>query len=209
MECGDCGYTIIGLNLRKAPIIERGYNCTMYQKYGRKSCSNHSIKEEKVLFFFKELLKDVKNEYEQYINSISNVENKNNIEKALNKYQRDLSVAKEELKLILAQKIKELVKASNDEYRDIIQNAYIELEAERKKRVLELSQKVSELKSLNNEDIKKNIKSNIEVFDIIINSEIPKREHLEMILDKIIIYSDRSVEFKLKVNIDKLAYFNI
>ncbi len=209
MECGDCGYTVSGLNLRKALVITRGYNCTMYMKYGKKQCTNHSVKEEKVLFFFKEFLKDVKAKYEEYINSISSKENKNNIQTALKKYKKALNVANEEMKLLLTQKIKDIMKESNVEYRQIIENSYTEMEAEKKRIILELNEKINELERASSENIEKSIKSNIEIFDCIINSERPERKYLEMILDKIIVYSDRNLEFKLKVNIDKLTFNDV
>lgn len=206
MECGDCGHTASGLNLRKAPIITRGYNCAMYIKYGKKQCSNHTVKEEKVLFFFKEFLKDIKLEYEEYINSIDTKEEKNNINKLLSKYTKELVFAKEEIKLVINQKIKELRQENNIEYRDIIESSYTEVENEKKKSILELSSKVNELQRVNNSDIEKNIKSNIEIIDSIINADKPERKYLEMILDKIIIHHDRNLEFKLKVDIGKLTF---
>ena len=209
MECGDCGYTASGLNLRKAPVITRGYNCTMYMKYGKKKCSNHSVKQEKVLFFFKEFLKDIKLEYEEYINSISSKEKKSNIDKLLNKCMRELNIAKEEMKLVINQKIKELRLENNIEYRDIIESSYTEVGIEKKKIILELSEKVNELQRASNDDIEKSIKSNIQIFDSIINSDKPERKHLEMILEKIMIYNDKNLEFKLKVNIKILTFNDI
>jgi DNA invertase Pin-like site-specific DNA recombinase len=209
MRCGDCGYTVLGLNLRKAPVITRGYNCAMYTRYGKKRCETHAIKEEKLLFFFKEFLKDVKSEYEDNINNINIKEKKNNVEKALSKCIKDLEIANEELKLLLTQKIKDLIKESNIKYKEIVENSYNEIEAEKKKRILELTQKVRELQRVNNNDIGKIIKSNLEIFDLIINSQRPERKYLEMILDKITVYSDRSLEFKLKVNIDKLTCLEV
>lgn len=204
MECGDCGYNVSGLNLRKAPAISRGYNCTMYMKYGKKSCTNHSVKEEKVLFFFKEFLKDVRKEYEEYISSIRREEKKNNIMISLNKYKKSIKAANEELKLILKQKIKDITKECNDSYREIIENSYTEMEEEKKRNIFELSRKISELEK--NINLEKVIESNIEIFDSIINSHRPEKKYLEMILDKIIVDHDRNLEFILKVDISKLIY---
>jgi DNA invertase Pin-like site-specific DNA recombinase len=205
IECGDCGYTAVGLNLRKLPRIEKGYNCSMYQKYGKNRCTNHSIKEEKILFLFKEFLKDIKYVYEEYINTINCIKKKSDNEKSITKYESDLNIAKEELRLLLTQKIKDIMKESNNSYKEIIENSYDEMESEKKKRIMELSEKVNELQRISCETIEGNIKSNIEIFDAIINSDIPERKYLEMILDKILVYSDRNLEFKLKINIDKLT----
>ncbi len=93
-----------------------------------------------------------------------------------------------------------------NEYRDIIENSYSQLEEEKEKKINELNQRVSELKEMKNNDVENNLKSNIEIFDKIIKSDIPERKNLEQILDKVIIHQDRNLEFKLLVNIDKLTY---
>lgn len=204
VECGDCGYKAIGMNLRKPPIIQRGYNCTMYQKYGKKKCSNHSIKEEKILFFFKELLKEIKLEYEDYISKIRNGEKKSNSKVLLIKLQRELNIANNEFKLILSQKLKDLMKESNDEYKKIIENSYIEIENEKKKRIIELTSKIYEFQRSDNDNKENNTKLGTEIFDNIIEAEIFERRDLERLLDKIVVYDDRTLEFAMKVNIDRL-----
>ena len=44
----------------------------------------------------------------------------------------------------------------------------------------------------------------MEYFDEIISAEIPSRYVLENIIDTIWIYSDKTVKYKLKVDIEKL-----
>lgn len=205
MQCGECGYGIIGCNLRTYPIVVRGYNCRMYRKYGNKQCKNHAIKEETILFFFKEFLKDVRKEYEEYIFSIDLLQNKNELKKSINKMKRELSIANEELNLILSQKIKDLAKEESEEYRNIIETAYSEIEGEKKKNILSLIQSIKEVEDSMKSQIRNNLKTTLDIFDNIINAEVPRRENLERILDKIIVYNDRNLEFKLKVNIDNLT----
>jgi hypothetical protein len=214
IECGHCGYAVIGLNLRKAPAIKRGYNCTMYQKYGNSQCWNHSVEEEKILFYFREFLKDLKGEFEEYIANVETVEQKNNIKSSLENLQKELNIAKEDLKLTLNQKIKDLRKESNAEFREIIEKSYENIEMDKKKKIADLSQRINDLNNAVNIDIEKNIKTNIEVFDHIIHAEIPKRKDLELVIDKIVVHAekaskDRNFDFKLKVDIDKLAYSGI
>ncbi|HYE09150.1 MAG TPA: recombinase family protein [Patescibacteria group bacterium] len=211
IECGHCGYAVIGLNLRKAPAIKKGYNCTMYQKYGNSQCWNHSVEEEKILFYFKELLKDLKAEFEEYIANVETVERKNYIKSSLENLQRELNIAKEDLKLTLNQKIKDLRKESNAEYREIIEKGYEDVEMDKKKKIADLTQRIKELNRAANIDNEKTIKTNIEIFDHIIHAEIPERKDLELIIDKIVVYAEKSsrnrnFDFKLKIDIDKLTY---
>jgi site-specific DNA recombinase len=206
--CGDCGFAAGGKNIKKKPNVQMGYDCLMYQKYGLKYCSSHSVSEEKLLFYFKEFLKDIKEKYKSYLESLNFKEKKKDINRNLNKIIKDLSVLNDELKLLYNQKIKDILKETNIEYRQIIENSYTELENEKKKQISIFTKKAEELQQISNNDIEKNIKTAIEVFDDIINCETPNRKMLEMILEKIIIYKDRTVEFKLLVSIAKLTYNN-
>lgn len=205
VKCGDCGHAALGKKLKRKGSFEYGYECSMYQKYGLKQCKTHQITEDKVLFFFKEFLKDVKKEYEDYINKVDIKQKKRNTKTTLEKMKKELNVLNDELKLLLNQKIKDLMKESNTEYKEIIENSYSELENEKKKKINELSQKIIKLERINNNDIEKSIKTTIDIFDQIINNNKPSRKLLEMILDKIIINSDKTLDFKLLVNIDKLT----
>ena len=48
------------------------------------------------------------------------------------------------------------------------------------------------------------LKTSIEYFDDIINSEVPNKMILQMIIDKIYIYRDKTIRFDLKTDIEKL-----
>lgn len=209
IKCGDCGRAVLGKNLKRKPRVQYGYECGAYQKYGLKHCKSYSISKDKVLFFFKEFLKDVKNQYEDYINNVDIKEKKRATKTSLDKMQKELNILNDELKLLLNQKIKDLLKETNVEYKQIIENSYNELENEKKKRINELTQKVNKLREANHDNIENNLKATIDIFDKIIKKERPDRKLLELILDKIILNSDRSLEFKLLVNIDKLIHADI
>ena len=56
----------------------------------------------------------------------------------------------------------------------------------------------------NNQEKKQKIKKAIDYFDEIIKSDVPDKMVLNEVLEKVIIYHDKSIEFKLKMNIDKL-----
>ena len=60
-----------------------------------------------------------------------------------------------------------------------------------------------EEQEISEEKIKK-IKNSIEYFDEIILADIPSRYISENLIDKIWIYSDKSVKFDLKVDIENL-----
>ena len=88
--------------------------------------------------------------------------------------------------------------------RKIIENTYKELEKEK-------MQSISYIQTLLEKDEKKNLeekvnklKTSIEYFDDIINSEVPNKMILQMIIDKIYIDRDRTIKFGLQVDINKM-----
>lgn len=101
----------------------------------------------------------------------------------------------EEYKLLVSQKIKEIATANNEMARKIIEDTYKELEEEK-------MQSISYLQTLLAKDEKKNleekinkIKTSIDYFDDIINSEVPNKMILQMLIDKICIYRDKTIIF--------------
>lgn len=110
----------------------------------------------------------------------------------------------EEYKLLVSQRIKEIASTNNEMAREIVENTYKELENEK-------MQNISYIQSLLEKDEKKNLeekinklKNSIEYFDYIINSEVPNKIILQMIIDKIYIDSDKTIKFRLKVDINKM-----
>ncbi|HEY5524987.1 MAG TPA: recombinase family protein [Clostridium sp.] len=209
MRCGNCNSSLSGVNLRKVPEVLKGYNCTMYIKYGKKHCVNHAVKEERVWFFFKEFLKNIKTEYEEYISSIKTIEKKNMLQNTLANAEKELSIADEEHKLLIKQKMRALMREKVEERMVTIEKAFDDLLDEKIKSVTNLNHRISELKKLTTSDVEDSIKNNIIIFDSIINAEVPDRKDLEIILDKILVYEDKSLEFILKVSIERLTYSDV
>lgn len=207
--CGDCGYSATGKNLKRYPAILRGYECTMYSKYGLKSCVSHYLPEKKLLFYFKEFLMDIRDQYREYLNTINFQDKRKNIVETLSGLKKDLNVINEELKLLISQKLKDLIREENPCYKEIIEHSYVELENEKKARIAELSSRLEELQLIQQENLENNPINAITVFDNIIEAERPNRRDLELILDRIYIYGKEKsnyIEFKLLVNIEQLTH---
>ena len=63
------------------------------------------------------------------------------------------------------------------------------------------------MQELQNEDIEikqEKMKQTIDYFNQIIEAEIPDKAILNMLIDKIYIYHDKSAKFELKIDIKKL-----
>ena len=63
------------------------------------------------------------------------------------------------------------------------------------------------MQELQNEDIEikqEKMKQTIDYFNQIIESEVPDKAILNMLIDKIYVYHDKSVKFELKIDISRL-----
>ena len=105
---------------------------------------------------------------------------------------------------MINQKIKDLTNTKNEYQREMIENTYKELEKDKTNRIEQL-QKIldQQQEDLDKEKIKE-LKTAIEYFDDILESNEPNRYILECLIDKIWIYHDKSVKFELKPDIKKL-----
>jgi DNA invertase Pin-like site-specific DNA recombinase len=203
IRCGDCGKCLSGIQIRRRINNINAYNCTNYIKYGKKSCSNHTIEEAQIVFYLKEFLKEIRDKYEDCINNIKIEKKKKRIRNSLGNFEARLKIEEEQLKLSFIQKIKDIEKVKGDGEKEIIESTYENMILEKAKKISSLKRNIEELKKINNIDNR--IKSNIEIFDRIISLEAPNRGDLERILDKILVYHDNTLEFILKVNIESLT----
>ena len=201
--CSECGSGMSGIMLKRK-VTEKGYDCSKYRQFGTKACHCHEVKEKDILNHLKEFLKFTKQQYLYEIKSIKIQINQNKKSNNKFKLQNKLNILNEEYKLLVSQKIKEIASANNEMARGIIENTYKELEKEK-------VQNVSYIRSLLEKDEKKNLeeranklKTSIDYFDNVINSEVPNKMILQMIIDKIYIDRDKTIIFKLKTSINKM-----
>lgn len=203
MECGTCGHTATGLNLRKLPVVQRGYNCSLYQKYGKSKCNNHSIKEEKVIFYVRELLKEIKIEYGEYIDNAKRMAYKNDTLSMLKELRQELNAANSELKSLLLQRNKDLSTQSDASYIEIIEKAYMDIEKEKKNKIIRLTDELDGLKIKQAHETSN--ATNSDILYEFIEAVRPDKQKIGILIDKITILSDRTLVFDLNVNVDRLC----
>ena len=105
---------------------------------------------------------------------------------------------------MISQKIKDLTNTTNEYQREMIEDTYKELEKNKTNRIEQLQKLLEQQQEdLDTEKIKR-LKTAIEYFDDIIESNEPNRYILECLIDKIWIYHDKSVKFELKPDISRL-----
>lgn len=203
--CEDCNSYTIGRNIKRSPGHEYGYECGRYNKFGRQGCTSHAISEKKLLIYFKEHLIFMKEELETFIKDIDLTDGIKSQDSLLKKLERELSVLNDELKLLLSQKIRDLMKEQEPDYRSIVEDSYIELENEKKRRIKSISKQINDLKKVNYFDIKNKLNTTIRYYDEIIESERPDRKILEVVLNRILITKKKQPIFELNLDIDEIC----
>lgn len=201
--CGECGSTVSGVIIRRKER-RKGYECSVYRELGPKGCVFHEIEETDILIQLKEFLKVTKKAYQDDIKriKIDIKDKKRSIDK--DKMKEDLRILKEEYKILLSQKIKDLTCAVDMTQREIIKNTYAQLEKDKTSKISNLQQLIKKNeKSILEEKIEKR-KEAIEYFNEIIKCTEPNKITLELLIDKIYIYQDKTIRFELKPNIKRL-----
>ena len=201
--CNDCGSGMSGVTIKRK-VTEKGYDCSKYRQFSTKACHCHEIKEKDILIHLKEFLKFTKQQYLEEINNIKVEIKQDKGENNKFKLQNKLNVLNKEYKILISQKIKELASANNEMAREIIENTYKELEKEKMQNISYLQALLEKDEKENLEEKANKLKTSIEYFDDIINSEVPNKIILQMIIDKIYIYRDKTIRFDLKTDIEKL-----
>ena len=111
---------------------------------------------------------------------------------------------KAEYIVLLNQKIKDLANNTNEYQKQMIEDSYKGLEIEKTSRIEKLQEILqNEEQEISKEKVTK-LKTAMEYFDEVISAEVPSRYVLENIIDTIWIYSDKTVKFDLKIDIEKL-----
>lgn len=203
VKCGDCGFGVSGITITRKQS-QKGYECSQYRTYGKARCKCHEIKESDMIIHLKEFLKFTKMQYQNEISKIE-IERKTQNEQANHeKIEFELESLKAEYKVLINQKIRDLTSSTNEYQKQMIENTYQELESEKTTKIEKLQQLLGkEEQEISQGKIKK-LKTAMEYFDEIIASEMPSRYVLENVIDRIWIYSDKTIKFDLKVNIENL-----
>lgn len=183
---------------------QKGYECSQYRTYGKARCKCHEIRETDIIIHLKQCLKFTKQQYIDEINKIEIEAKTTNIQNNKEKIKYKLETLKAEYKVLLNQKIKDLTSNENRFQKQMIENTYKELEKEKANQIEKLQQTLKkEEHDISKERITK-LKTAMEYFNEVINAKSPSRYVLENIIDTIWIYSDKSIKFDLKVDIEKL-----
>ena len=205
LECGDCGSPMFSMSRSD---LKAAYTCGTYHKRGRKGCTSHHIRADRLDFLLKEyvrrVMENASSMLEQLNRDIANEqEDVAETEASADRLAEILVDLQEELKATKRQRIREIMKRPEQE--TLIEETYDEMEAELHKKIEGIRNQIGMLSDKRNTILRVNRagKLAIEVFQDILNKDKLERNDLELMIEKIRVYEDH-LEIRLRSDIDGL-----
>lgn len=205
LYCGDCGSPMFSMS--RADLAP-AYTCGTYHKRGLKGCTSHHIRCDLLDELLKSYVRQVRDNSSDMLaeldKSLKNetVELKNSDE-TIDILKRQIDEAREELKATKRQKIRELMK--KPEQSELLEETFTELEDELELRIAGLENQLSLSADKRNTMVKVNriAKTALDIFDDILSKEKLDKCDLDIIIDKIDVFTDH-INIHLKADIDSL-----
>ena len=205
LECGDCGSPMFSMSRSD---LKAAYTCGTYHKRGRKGCTSHHIRADKLDFLLKEyvrrVMENASSMLEQLNQDIANEqEDVAETEASADRLAEILVDLQEELKATKRQRIRDMMK--HPEQEALLEETYDEMEAELHKKIEGIRHQIDMLSDKRNTILRVNRagKLALEVFQDILNKDKLERNDLELMIEKIRVYEDH-LEIRLRSDIDGL-----
>ncbi len=205
MECGDCGSPMFPMSRADLPDA---YRCGAYHTRGLKACTSHHTRVDMLDETVKEYLTEIRMTSADMIEKLQKAiagekdaikSNRN----TANLLQKQLDEAREERKIYIRQKTREVIKHPEKEAH--IESLYEEMIAECDDKIQGLENQIELTENKHNTIIRVNRIANlaINIFDEILNKEKLDKNDLELLIERIYVYEDH-IHIKLKADIESI-----
>lgn len=210
--CKDCGSRLTPIKRKTSSRERKYYICTTYNTKGKNYCSKaHLIEED-------DLMEDVLTYIKMCRNALCEViatydlkdfeAEKKTVEEKRQELQSMIGEKKSQLKVMLAQKVKDLSASSGNE--DLINETYESLQSDLLAQIhgLEMQRKELDETAIETPDVKDKLKNALDVVDKIIAGGILDRRDIELLIEKIVIDEDGMPEITLKYGLSNLINYS-
>ena len=205
LECGDCGSPMFAMSRRD---IKDAYRCGTYHRRGRKGCTSHHIRVDKLDELLKLYVQKVKDNSAAMLDLLNaglekEAEDVAETEKSAENLEAVLVGLQEELKATKRQRIRDIMK--HPEREETLEATYDELEGDLLRRIEGIQNQIAMAVDRRNTIIQVNraAKTALEVFDDILQKPKLDRNDLQLIIQKIRVFEDH-LEIQLKADIDSI-----
>ena len=205
MECGDCGSPMFPMSRADLPDA---YRCGAYHTRGLKACTSHHTRVDMLDETVKEYLTEIRMTSADMIEKLQKAiagekDAINSNRNTANLLQKQLDEAREERKIYIRQKTREVIKHPEKEAH--IESLYEEMIAECDDKIQGLENQIELTENKHNTIIRVNRIANlaINIFDEILNKEKLDKNDLELLIERIYVYEDH-IHIKLKADIESI-----
>lgn len=205
MECGDCGSPMFPMSRADLPDA---YRCGAYHTRGLKACTSHHTRVDMLDETVKEYLTEIRMTSADMIEKLQKAiagekDAINSNRNTVNLLQKQLDEAREERKIYIRQKTREVIKHPEKEAH--IESLYEEMIVECDDKIQGLENQIELTENKHNTIIRVNRIANlaINIFDEILNKEKLDKNDLELLIERIYVYEDH-IHIKLKADIESI-----
>lgn len=210
LYCKDCGMKLTAIN---RPNRGKYYVCGTYNKKGKQFCQHaHLVTEEtltdaliKYLTLCRDSLTDIIQNFDLSklkVDTYSTNDSQQRLESELEK-------VKNELKTLIAQKVKEIT--ANPSMNEIINETYAALQTEKMERISAIEKTLQDLTKephIPVTTIKPNLQTALDILNEVLEQKSLTRTDIEVLVEKIIVDKDGNVDIYLKHGLGNLAAYD-
>ena len=210
--CKDCGSRLTPIKRKTSSRERKYYICTTYNTKGKSYCSKaHLIEEE-------DLMEDVLTYIKMCRNALCEViatydlkdfeAEKKSIEEKCQELHTAISERKNQLKVLLTQKVKDLSVAAGNE--ELINETYDSMQKDLLAQIHGLELQLTELNetAIETPDVKDKLKNALDVVDKIIAGGTLDRRDIELLIDRIDVDENGMPEITLKYGLSNLINYS-
>ena len=210
LYCKDCGWKLTAIN---RPNRGKYYVCGTYNKKGKQFCQHaHLVTEEtlidaliKYLILCRDSLADIIQNFDLSklkVETYTPTDSKQRLEAELEK-------VKEELKVLITQKVKEIT--ANPSMNEIITETYAALQQDKMERISAIEKTLQDLTKephIPSTTIKPSLQTALDILNEILEKKELSRKDIEVLVEKIIVDKDGNVDIYLKHGLGNLAAYD-
>ena len=210
--CKDCGCRLTPIKRQTSARERKYYICTTYNTKGRRYCSKaHLIEEADLMEDVLAYIKLCRNALCEVIASydLKDFESeKKTIEEKKLDLQADINERKNQLKVLLTQKVKDMAISAGNE--DLIKETYDSLQNDLLSQIRGLEKKLSDLNAtvLETPDVKDKLRNALDVVDKIIAGGNLDRRDIELLIERIEVDENGLPEITLKYGLSNLIDYS-
>lgn len=210
--CKDCGNRLTPVKRQTSKRERKYYVCSTYNTKGRRYCSKaHLIEEDTLMEDVITYIKLCRNALCQVITTYD-LKDLDSERKTLEKKQleihNNISEYKHQLKVLLAQKIKDMASAGDNQ--DLLNETYDSMQKDLLYKIQKLELQLKDLNTsiLESSDVTGKLNSALDVVDRVIAGGKLSRQDIELLIEKITVDSNGMPEITLKYGLSDLIDYS-